>query len=194
MLDQTAIGRLPAHRRRAHGLARTWQAGELFNDLTVAENLMVAAYPWNVRAAFHDIVRRSGKKSPAVDDALTLLGLDEVAHRKPTELSLGQQRLVGVGRALVGDTSVVLLDEPAAGLDTHESAAFGEDVRRVAASGIGVLLIDHDMSLVLKVCDYLYVMDFGHIIAEGPPDQVQRDERVIAAYLGVVDEEAVVQE
>ncbi|WP_127481089.1 ABC transporter ATP-binding protein [Nocardioides pantholopis] len=175
----------PHHRRRA-GLGRTWQAGELFEDVTVADNVAVAARTVGLRTLLQDLSGRSARSRPEEAEALALMGLLDDAHRRPSELSLGRQKLVGVARAVVGGTRVVLLDEPAAGLDTHESQQLGHDVRRVADSGRGVLLIDHDMSLVLEFCDRIYVMDFGAVIASGTPQQVREDPAVLAAYLGGV--------
>lgn len=183
-LGGTSLDGATAHRRRHAGLARTWQAGELFGDLTVAENLLVAAERSGVRRAFADVFARRRAPDQAVRSALELVGMSALADRRPGHLTLGQQKLVGVARALVGATRVLLLDEPAAGLDTDESAAFGDELRRLSGAGLGVLLIDHDMTLVLDVCDRVYVMDFGRIIATGTPAQVSADERVVAAYLG----------
>ncbi|MFC6152608.1 ABC transporter ATP-binding protein [Nocardioides yefusunii] len=174
------------HKRRRAGLGRTWQAGELFDDVTVADNIAVAARTVGLRTLGADLLGRSRGSRPEEAEALELLGLTDVAHRHPSELSMGRQKLVGVARALVGNTSVVLLDEPAAGLDTHESRQLGHDVRRVAASGRGVLLIDHDMSLVMDFADRIYVLDFGKVIASGTPAEVRSDARVVAAYLGGV--------
>ncbi|ONH22229.1 ABC transporter ATP-binding protein [Pseudofrankia asymbiotica] len=176
----------PPHRRRAAGLARTWQAGELFADLTVAQNLSVAVHRPGWRTALGDVfgARRPPDAAGDVERALAVLGLADAAGRLPGELTLGQQKLVGVARALVGGTTMLLLDEPAAGLDTRESAEFGGELRRIADTGLGVLLIDHDMTLVLDVCDRVYVMDFGAVITSGPPERIRDDPAVLAAYLG----------
>ena len=107
-----------------------------------------------------------------------------MADRKPSELSLGRQKTLGVARSLALNPTVLLLDEPAAGLDTTESVAFGEHLRQIASTGVGCLLVDHDMHLVLGVCDRIYVIEFGHQIASGRPEVVRRDPAVVAAYLG----------
>ncbi|GAB83865.1 ABC transporter ATP-binding protein [Gordonia rubripertincta] len=183
------------HRRRRAGMARTWQAGELFTDLSVSQNLAVAVQPVGLRAMLSDVINGSRPPAETIDHALDLVGLRDAADQLPGELTLGQQKLVGVARALVGGTRLVLLDEPAAGLDTHESRDFGAELRRIAATGIGILLIDHDMSLVLDVCDRLYVLDFGKVIASGTPAAIQDDPAVISAYLGSpeVDPDAVAE-
>jgi branched-chain amino acid transport system ATP-binding protein len=149
------VERLPAHRRARLGLARTFQAQELFEDLSVGENLQVA-------------------------------GADDAAHddRLPVALSHAQRAELAVARALAGRPSVLLLDEPAAGLDDGGRAALAARLRAVAASGTAVLLVDHDMRLVLDVCNRVTVLDAGRVIAEGPPAEVRVDERVVAAYLG----------
>lgn len=186
-LGDRELGRAAAHRRRRAGMARTWQAGELFTDLTVEQNLAVAVQPVGLRAMFRDIITGSPPPEGVIEHALDLVGLRAAADLRPDQLSLGRQKLVGVARALVGGSKVVLLDEPAAGLDTHESKEFGTELRRIADTGIGVLLIDHDMSLVLDVCDRVYVLDFGRVIAHGTPSEIRDDAAVIAAYLGGPD-------
>ena len=115
-----------------------------------------------------DAVRPNAPASPAVGDAIALVGLEHVATRKPYELPLGHQKLVGVARSLALRPKVLLLDEPAAGLDVAEIGAFGRRLAEIAATGVGCLLIDHDMRLVLEVCDRVYVIDFGRLIASGP--------------------------
>jgi branched-chain amino acid transport system ATP-binding protein len=131
------------------------------------------------------VVRPSRRQATErVDWALDVLRLGDVADARPSELSLGRQKLVGVARALAMDPAVVLLDEPAAGLNSTESTVFGDRLRDVAAAGVAVLLVDHDMGLVLDVCDDLYVIEFGVVIAHDAPDRVVGDPRVVEAYLG----------
>lgn len=178
-LDGNDLTAQTPHSRARAGLVRTWQNVMLFPDLTVEENLGVAARGRD-KATVGDV------DHDAVERALALLGLTPHRHRKPSEMPLGEQKLVGVARALAATPRAVLLDEPAAGLDSTESQRLGERLRAVAADGVGVLLVDHDMGLVLDVCDYLYVLDFGRLIAEGDPAAVSRDERVLSAYLGEV--------
>ncbi|GAA0456307.1 hypothetical protein Aca07nite_52190 [Actinoplanes capillaceus] len=177
------VDRLAPHQRRRAGLARTWQAGELFTDLTVRQNVAVAGGRGPLRNLCNDLIGRS-EPGGDVDDVLETFGLLPVADRRPGELSLGRQKIVGVARALAGATRVILLDEPAAGLDTDESAEFGTHVRAVAATGRSVLLIDHDMTLVAAICDRVYVLDYGAVIASGTPGEVLADPAVRTAYLG----------
>jgi branched-chain amino acid transport system ATP-binding protein len=158
----------PAHRLAQAGLVRTWQSIELFTDLTVAENLLVGSNPRGVD----------------VEGALARLGLDGLAPRLPSEVSHGQQKLVGVARAIARAPRLVLMDEPAAGLDVNESRELGERLRGLVHDDTAILLIDHDMGLVLSVCDYVYVLESGRLIAQGPPTEIRRDPRVLAAYLG----------
>ena len=179
------ISALAPHLRARSGLVRTWQSVELFSDLTVGENLAVTLD----RAAASDVFRdlfRPYRRSDAdkVAAVLGLLGLADHADRSPGDLSLGEQKLVGVARSLASAPELIMLDEPAAGLDSTESKHFGDRLLDVADSGVAVILIDHDMGLVLEVCDYIYVLDFGRLIAEGTADDIRRDPVVITAYLG----------
>mgnify|MGYP000614938422 CR=1 FL=1 len=119
-----------------------------------------------------------------VGDALDLLGLAGVADRLPTDLSHGQRRLAACARAVVGHPSLICMDEPAAGLDSSESRVLGGHLRSIVAHGSSILLVDHDMSMVLEVCDRVYVLEFGEVIAVGTPDEIRRHPAVIAAYLG----------
>jgi branched-chain amino acid transport system ATP-binding protein len=170
---------------RAHrGLTRTWQAAELFDDLTVRENLMVAARRASWRETVRDMFKAGSTQDERVESALELLGLSGFAEVLPGELTQGERKLVGVGRALAARPRIVCLDEPAAGLDTSESEELGRTLRGIVDRGTAMLLIDHDMGLVLSICDQVVVLEFGKVIAHGTPDVVTRDPRVIEAYLG----------
>lgn len=169
------IASLPPHARARRGLARTFQSQDLYDDLTVRENVLSG-----VLAAGGDASEPEG----AVHSALERLALDQLADRRVGDLSQGQRQLVSVARAIVGDPPVVLLDEPAAGLDVHESAWLGERIRQLSDEGTAVLLVEHDMTLVRSICDLVYVLDFGKLIATGSPAKVYADKTVSAAYLG----------
>ena len=179
------VSRLKADRLSRRGLARTFQSVELFDDLTVEENLLVAAEPVGFWDPFRDMfLPHRARGAAAVAWTTELLGIGHLSDRMPADLSHGQRKLVGVGRALAQRPQLVLMDEPAAGLDSDESVAFGAQMRALPAAGVSVLLVDHDMGLVLSVCDHVIVLDFGRIIAAGSPHQIRNDPAVIEAYLG----------
>ncbi|HEY6494934.1 MAG TPA: ABC transporter ATP-binding protein [Trebonia sp.] len=180
--------------RVARGLGRTFQSLELFEDLTVRENLYVAHVRPTWWRGLLDLVRWSRwpvSARQAVDDALELLGITQYADDLPSQLPNGVRKLVAVARAVAGDARLLLLDEPAAGLETNESLDLGQRLRALASAGTSLLLVDHDMGLVLSVCDRVHVLDFGKTIAEGTPEEIRASSAVVAAYLGSDDNEDI---
>ncbi|MEY2405248.1 MAG: branched-chain amino acid transport system ATP-binding protein [Acidimicrobiaceae bacterium] len=167
------ISSLKAHHRARRGLARTFQRLEMFGSLSVRDNLLVAA-------------ESRGVVSPraVVDDILARLGLRSLADTRANALPTGTSRLVELGRALATAPTVLLLDEPASGLDDHETEHFGQLLVELAADGLAILLVEHDVDLVMQVCSTVHVLDFGVRIASGGPAEVREDPGVQAAYLG----------
>jgi branched-chain amino acid transport system ATP-binding protein len=175
-LDGRDVTGWPAHRRGRAGLARTFQHGRLFRGLTVRENIEVAAL--GVGAGPREARRRA-------DELLALLDLSDRAHRPASVLPHGEERKLGVARALASRPQFVLMDEPAAGLHEVEIPDFVGVVRRVVDDyGAGVLLIDHNVALIMEACDRIHVLDQGRTLAEGPPDEIRRNLDVTNAYLG----------
>jgi len=182
-LEGRDVTRWPAHRRGRHGLARTFQHAHAFGALTVRENVEVAAL--GVGAGPRRAVRRA-------DELLELLGLSARADEPAAALPHGDERRLGVARALATEPRFVLMDEPAAGLPEAEVPAFAAVVRSVRDDhGAGVLLIDHNMALIMAVCDRIQVLDQGRTLAEGTPVEIRANIDVAAAYLG---ESAVAEE
>jgi branched-chain amino acid transport system ATP-binding protein len=161
------------HRRAKRGLARTFQRLELFASLTVRDNVRVAAE----LASLTNI-------DSTVNRLLEKVGVSHLADKTAGELPTGSARLVEIARALATGPQLLLLDEPASGLDESESDRLGTLLRELTEDGLGVLLVEHDMSLVMRVCDSIYVLDLGMIIAHGTPDYIQHDPHVLQAYLG----------
>jgi branched-chain amino acid transport system ATP-binding protein len=156
----------------------------LFDDLTVVENLTVAADRPRPLELVKQLFTSSVKRHPAVDEALEMFGIADLAGATPSELTQGQRKLVGVARAVAARPKVLLLDEPAAGLDARESKELGRHLRQVVDSGLPILLVDHDMGLVLDICDNIVVIEFGQVIGRGTPAEIRKDPNVVAAYLG----------
>ena len=174
-LDDESLDGLSPHRRARHGIGRTFQGLDLYDDLSVYENVVVGQ---NVGAL------SGAEASEHLDRTLVLLGLDELRDRMVSDLSQGHRQLVSIARSLAGSPRLLLLDEPAAGLDSAESQWLARRLREVRDSGVTILLVDHDMNLVLNLCDLIHVLDFGVVIASGSPAVVRADSRVADAYLG----------
>ncbi len=172
-LDGDRIDDLPTHRRVRRGLGRTFQSLELYDDLSVEENVRAAAFG-----------AKADDSHEAVAWALDIVGIADLRDREAGDLSQGQRQLVSIARSCATDPRVLLLDEPAAGLDTTESRWLGDRILQISATGVGVMLVDHDVALVLGICDYVYVLDFGLLIAEGTPTEIRANRAVTSAYLG----------
>ncbi|HTL87372.1 MAG TPA: branched-chain amino acid ABC transporter permease/ATP-binding protein [Acidimicrobiia bacterium] len=182
----TTIDKWSVERRARAGIVRSWQAVELFEEMTVRDNLLVAADDQSRRRYVTDLLR-PGRPAPTplMHDVVETFGLGDVLDLRPSALPHGVARLVGIARALVTEPAVLLLDEPAAGLDTNESAELGRAIREMAQRfGIGVLVIEHDVPLILQTCDRVVALDFGRKIADGTPDEISRNALVIESYLG----------
>ena len=188
--DGETITGLPQHAVSGLGLVRTYQLVQLFKDQTVAEN---------VRTGFHRVTKggiaaalfRPGwvkTQEAEIDrktaELLDFVGLSAQAEMKAEVLPYGQQRLLEVARALAAEPKLLLLDEPAAGLNVQETERLAETIEKVNQRGVTVLLVEHDMSLVMRVAQRITVIDFGRKIAEGPPSAIRTDPAVLAAYLG----------
>lgn len=183
-IDDIDLASKRPHERVQAGLGRTWQAVELFGALSVAENVAVSAHRPTTFSTLRELLAVPKPPSGAVADSLAALGISQFAEAKPDQLSEGQRKLVGIARALAARPKVLCLDEPAAGLDTGESAVLGQQLRELADRGQSMLLIDHDISFVFGTCDHVVVLDFGKVIAAGGAAAIQSDPRVIEAYLG----------
>ena len=177
-LDGDDITGLPPYKRARRGLARTFQRLELFSVMTVRENVAVAA---ETRRAW---ARDGSTPDEVVDQVIERIGLTARAHERVDALPTGQARLVELGRALATRPKVLLLDEPASGQTEAETERFAELLRELSRDGITVVLVEHDVQLVMAVCDVIHVLDFGRIIASGTPDEVRSNEAVLVAYLG----------
>ncbi len=174
------------------GLGRTFQRMELFDSLTVRENValgreagMAGSMPWR-----HLRARRADAEEikTATAEALAVCSLEPLATRRPTELSTGQRRLVELARVIAGGFTILLLDEPSSGLDKLETERFGQILRGLVADrGLGILCVEHDMGLVMDICDDVYVLDFGKPIFHGTTRELAVDPTVRAAYLGSAD-------
>jgi branched-chain amino acid transport system ATP-binding protein len=177
-LDDKDVTEMKAHQRARLGIARTFQRLEVFGSLTAYDNILVAA---EIRKGW----ARDDSDPPAVaDEILELVGISHVRNERVDSMPTGRARLVELGRALATRPRVLLLDEIGSGLDHSESDELGALLLRLADSGLALLLVEHDVELVMRVCKRIHVLDFGRIIAAGTPAEIQRDAIVQAAYLG----------
>lgn len=177
--DITDMG---THGRARRGIARTFQRLEAFGSLSVRDNVLVAA----------EIYGRWAKSAPKadsiVDELLQRVGIGRWAHAQADSVPTGAARLLELARALAINPQLLLLDEPSSGLDEEETDDFAELLRDLVKEGRSILIVEHDMDLVMGVCDYIHVLDFGRIIASGEPEEIRNNARVQDAYLGTAPE------
>ena len=197
-LGSQRIEDLPTAKRAALGLGRTFQRMELFDSMTVAENVALGPEAfYSARRPWSQIVAPRSSRRHTLDQAEMAMeecGITHLSGRLVAYLSTGQRRLVELARAIATPFRFLLLDEPSSGLDVSETERFGEILTRyVAETGVGVLLVEHDMALVGKICSYIYVLDFGRLIFDGPTAETLESEVVRAAYLGSDEVQAVAE-
>ena len=189
-VDGFDITGAPSHKITRRGIARTFQNIELFYDMSVLENCMVGTYPVTRAGAIAAMLR---PRWVAVEEAriheiamqsLAFVGLDGLAGELARNISYGHQRLLEIARALASRPKLILLDEPAAGMNQAETRQLMQYIERIGEGGITVVLVEHNMKMVMNVCRRLTVLNYGQVIAEGTPAEIQSNEAVVAAYLG----------
>lgn len=188
-LDGRDITRMPVHRRARRGIGRTFQRLEAFGSLSVWDNVRTAL---DIHDGFRGLFRSvDGSAERDVEALLERVGIAEYADERADSVPTGVARLLELARALACDPRLLLLDEPSSGLDESETEAFGRLLVELAGEGRTVLMVEHDMDLVMTVCDTIHVLDFGSIIAQGTPAEIRANPDVQKAYLGYYEEPAV---
>jgi len=175
------VSHTPVHRRARRGMGRTFQRLEAFGSLSVRDNVRVAH---DIHGGLRGLVRPARAD---VDGLLERVGIAAYADERADSVPTGTARLLELARCLAGDPRLLLLDEPSSGQDETETEAFGRLLRELAAEGRAILMVEHDMDLVMSVCDEIHVLDFGRVIASGTPAEVRGDPAVQQAYLGYSD-------
>jgi len=183
LLDGEDVVAMAPHRRARLGIARTFQRLEVFGSLTVRENILVAA---EIRRRW---VRDGSNPRRVAESVIDRVGLRHVARERCDTLPTGMARLVEVGRSLATQPHVLLLDEPSSGLDEQETDDLGDLLLDLAAAGMAILLVEHDVEMVMSICRLIHVLDFGRVLAVGTPSEIQANPEVRAAYLGTEDDE-----
>ncbi len=184
IFEGVQLGGAAPHVIARHGMIRSFQSSALFDDLTVLENILIGSFRGGHRGFWRSMISPKPIVDPLTHELIERFGLEDVRDVRARELSTGRRKLVGIARGLAARPRMALLDEPAAGLDTHESEELGETLSLLRAQGLTIVLIDHDMDLVLGNCDVINVLNFGGLLAAGPPEVVQNNEEVRLAYLG----------
>jgi len=196
MLGDKLQHHAPAHRRASLGIARTFQHVNLFGNMTALENIMTGQHPRSKYGFFAAALRlpKARREEEMINlnamKYLNMVGLGKQTHQNALSLPLGQQKLLSIARALATEPKLILLDEPGAGLNALEKRELSDLIKRIRDMGITVVLVEHDMPLVMGIAEWIIVLDSGKKIAEGTAAQVQKDKRVIAAYLGEETDDA----
>jgi branched-chain amino acid transport system ATP-binding protein len=183
-LDGKEISKLSTHQRARRGIGRTFQRLEVFGSLSARENILTAA---EIRKSW---ARDKSNPRAVTEEIIERIGISAVADDRVDAMPTGQARLVELGRALATKPRVLLLDEPASGQDEQETDAFADLLLLLASEGMAILMVEHDVPLVMKVCEWIHVLDFGAILAVGTPSEIQQNQAVLDAYLGAAAEES----